>query len=453
MPSASPNREMDHYYSTEEDMDVYKPSKEDMDSAEQELRVKLERFGAVSDLGGTDSIVNEVVDKVSELVASPDDTAEEESKTDPLLPYLEAEKKLLCARKRTGVAASRRPLPTRRGSGDSAPLPHEDNSELFRRIASVVSGKGVEYKACSQEQYCAELVSKLTGMCAEAKPWTASSSDARYAERPTVLDRMLLKVSRIALSRLVETEVRGCLEDEDETELPKELARYVGLTAKLDAEEARRYVHVQDLSAQREERAVYVRTLLAQGERLRGARENVEQRESHVGIVIRGVCDLHDSLASRVQLCKSLVAAADNVQAVQARQENAAAAAATSVCLDDDPVGAVFDQRCSQLVAAMAAIVDQLDQMQLRRERMTELVDRLEADMTARCQGSMSKWHDGVRANTLKRNGNLKLLRALFIEFHTNPTRFVSRMKTARMLKARGTLPVVQQKKDDAKHP
>ncbi|KAL1438922.1 hypothetical protein MTO96_047655 [Rhipicephalus appendiculatus] len=176
-------------------------------------------------------------------VASPDDTMKEESETDPILSHLEAEKKL-CSRKRIGVAASRRKLATRHGSGESAapPSPKEDNF-------SVVAGKVVEYKAHSQEQYCAELVSELTGVCTDAKPWTASSSDARYAGRPTVLDRMLLKAARIALSRLVETQVRDGLEDDDdETELQKELARCARVTVKLDAEEARGYVEIQELA-------------------------------------------------------------------------------------------------------------------------------------------------------------------------------------------------------------
>ncbi|KAL1438923.1 hypothetical protein MTO96_047656 [Rhipicephalus appendiculatus] len=100
------------------------------------------------------------------------------------------------------------------------------------------------------------------------------------------------------------------------------------------------------------------------------------------------------------------------------------------------------------------AKVDRLDQMQLRRQRVSELVDRLEADMTARCQGSMSKWLDGLRADMLqKKNKNLDLMRALFVEFHTNPKRFGARMKSASVLKKHGTLPVTKQKKHDAEHP
>ncbi|KAH7934921.1 hypothetical protein HPB52_001993 [Rhipicephalus sanguineus] len=51
-------------------MGVYNPTKQNMDRAEQELQAKLERLGAVSDLGRTESIVSEVVDKVSQLRSS-----------------------------------------------------------------------------------------------------------------------------------------------------------------------------------------------------------------------------------------------------------------------------------------------------------------------------------------------------------------------------------------------
>ncbi|KAL1482064.1 hypothetical protein MTO96_015098 [Rhipicephalus appendiculatus] len=128
--------------------------------------------------------------------------------------------------------------------------------------------------------------------------------------------------------------------------------------------------------------------LLAQAKRLRLVRENVEQHERLVGNVVRGVSNFRDSLASRAQLCKSLVAAAENTQA---RQGNAAAATTSSMSSDDDPVGAAFDQLCCQRVATMAAHVDQLDHMRLRRQRVSELLDRLEADIIASCQGSMSK--------------------------------------------------------------
>ncbi|KAH8019961.1 hypothetical protein HPB51_023626 [Rhipicephalus microplus] len=435
-------------------MDVYKPTQDDMIRAEEKLQARLDQLGVVSDSGETKTFLNEVVDKVSDVVdvvaSCHDDTMSTKSEAGPLLSYLDAEKKL-CTTKRIEIAALRRRLVTRPGNDDSAAPPID--SELIRRIESIVSGAAAEYKECREEQYCAVLVRELTDVCVDAESWTESSTDARYAKRPTLLHRALLKAARLALSRLVEKQVRDGLGENNETGLPKELARCATLAVKMDVDGARNCLHVQDLLAKREKLAARVRTLQAQKKRLRRVRGNVEQSERLLANVTLEVSALRDSLASRVRLCQSVVAAAIDAQA---RQENAtdAAVATTPVCLDQDPVATSVYRLCSQQVAAIAAKADQLDEMALRRQRANELVDRLEVDMIARCQGSTSKWLDDVRAAIPeKQNKNLLLKRALLIEFHENPQRFVARMKSATLLKKRGALPHITQKEDDAQHP
>ncbi|KAL3200037.1 hypothetical protein MRX96_001250 [Rhipicephalus microplus] len=74
--------------------------------------------------------------------------------------------------------------------------------------------------------------------------------------------------------------------------------------------------------------------------------------------------------------------------------------------------------------------------------------------MIARCQGSVRKWFNDICADMFeKQNKNLLLKRALLIEFHENPLRFVARMKIATLLKQRGALPLITRKEDDAQHP
>ncbi|KAH8039833.1 hypothetical protein HPB51_009089 [Rhipicephalus microplus] len=354
-------------------MDVHKPTQDDMIRAEEKLQARLHQLGVVSDSEGTKSFVIEVLDKVCDVVDvvafSPDDTTSTESEADPLLSYLDAEKKL-CPRKRIRYqAALRRRLRTRLGNGDSASPPIEEYSELIQRVESVVLGKAAEYKACSEEEYCAWL-----------------------------------------------QQVRDGLEKNKETRLPKELARCATLAMKIDVDGARNCLHVQDLLAER-------------------------------------VSALRDSLASRVRLCKSVVAKAIDARA---RQENAtdAAVATTAACSVNDSLATGVSRLCSELVAAMAAKVDQLDEMALRRQRANELVDRLEEDMNARCQGSVSKWFDDIHAYIDEKDDkNLLIKRALLIEFHQNPQRFVARMKSAMLLKKRGALPLITRKEDDAQHP
>ncbi|KAL3258990.1 hypothetical protein MRX96_016652 [Rhipicephalus microplus] len=401
-------------------MDVHKPTQDDMIRAEEKLQARLHQLGVVSDSEGTKSFVIEVLDKVCDVVDVlaffPDDTTSTESEADPLLSYLDAEK-MLCPRKRINIkAALRRRLRTRPENGDSASPPIEEYSELIQRVESVVLGKAAEYKACSEEEYCAWLVSELTDVNVDAESWTALSSDARYAKGPMLLHRALLKAARVALPRLVKQQVRDGLEKNKETRLPKELARCATLAMKIDVDGARNCLHVQDLLAKR-------------------------------------VSALRDSLASRVRLCKSVVAKAIDARA---RQENAtdAAVATTAACSVNDSLATGVSRLCSELVAAMAAKVDQLDEMALRRQRANELVDRLEEDMNARCQGSVSKWFDDIHAYIDEKDDkNLLIKRALLIEFHQNPQRFVARMKSAMLLKKRGALPLITRKEDDAQHP
>ncbi|KAL3181305.1 hypothetical protein MRX96_008801 [Rhipicephalus microplus] len=260
----------------------------------------------------------------------------------------------------------------------------------------------------------------------DAESWTASSTDARYAKRPTLLHRALLKAARVALPRLIKKQVRDGLGENNETGLPKELARCATLAVKMDVDGARNpCLHVQDLLAKREKLAARVKTLQAQKKRLRRVRENAEQSERLLDNVTLGVPALRDSLASRVRLCKSVVTKAIEARA---RPENAtdAAVTTTAVCSDSDPVVTGVSVLCSELVAAMAAKVDQLDEMALRRQRANELVDRLEEDMIARCQGSVRKWFDDIHAYINEKNDkNLLFKRVLLIEFHENPQRFI----------------------------
>ncbi|KAL3198514.1 hypothetical protein MRX96_014330 [Rhipicephalus microplus] len=268
-----------------------------------------------------------------------------------------------------------------------------------------------------------------------------------------LLHRALLKAARVALSRLVTKQVRDGLEKNKETRLPKELVRCATLALKIDVDGARNCLHVQDLLTKREKLAKRVRTLLAQEKGLRRVRDNVEQSERLLANVTSGVSALRDSLASRVRLCKVVVAKAIDARA---RQENATDAALTTtpVCSGNDLVATGVSQLCSELVTAVAAKVDQLDEMALRRQRANELVDRLEEDMIGRCQGSVRKWLDDICADILEKdNKNLLLKRALLIEFQENPERFVARMKNTLLLKKRGALPLITRKEDDAQHP
>ncbi|KAL3200038.1 hypothetical protein MRX96_001251 [Rhipicephalus microplus] len=341
-------------------MDVCKPTQDDLIRAEQKLQARLDRLGVVSDSGGTKSLVNEVVDKVSDVVdvvaSSQDDTMSTESEADPLFSYLDAEKKL-CPWKRIDFAALRRRLRACPGNGDSASPPIEEYSKSIQRIKSVVLGKASVYKGRSERQYCAMLVSEFTDVYMDAKLWTASLSDARYAKRPILLHRALLKAVRVALFRLVVKQVRDGLEKNKETRLPKELARCATLALKIDVDGARNCLHAQDSLAEREKIAKRVRTLPAQGKRLRRVRENAEQSERLLANVTPEVSALRDSLASRVRLCESVVAKAIDARA---RQENATDTAliTTPVCSDNVLVATGVSRLCSELVTSMAAKVD-----------------------------------------------------------------------------------------------
>ncbi|KAL3173144.1 hypothetical protein MRX96_012283 [Rhipicephalus microplus] len=115
-------------------MYVYECTQDDMIRAEQKLQARLDRLGIVSELGGTEIFVSEVVEKVSDVVDVATfsyDTISSESEEDPVLSYLDTEQKLR-TRNRIEIAALLRRLETRYGSGDSAAPPKEDNSELIR---------------------------------------------------------------------------------------------------------------------------------------------------------------------------------------------------------------------------------------------------------------------------------------------------------------------------------
>ncbi|KAH6934314.1 hypothetical protein HPB50_022906 [Hyalomma asiaticum] len=319
-----------------------------------------------------------------------------------------------------------------------------------------VLDKRVEFRARSREQRCAELVGELTGEYTDAEPWEASSSDQRSTERPTEMDRMLLKAACIALPHLVETRARECLDgvSGDETLLastgeaapsclPRELARCARLAATLDAQEARCSSDILNLCAEFEKRAVLVTKLLAQRERLLRVRESCEQRDRLFAGVTHGVSDLRDSLASRLKLCESLIAAAENASP---RREEIADATVPP----DDLEGAALDKRSAQLVSAVAGLVEELDQLRDRRKLMAELFLRLGADITDACQGSVKKWRDAVLAEARSDKHRQKVMRALFIEFHRNPERFSNRMKSlASLSKGRSQ----KGKEDGAKHP
>lgn len=418
-------------------MDAHRPPKVNIARVGQKFEAEIKRLAAVSDEGKTRSIVSEVVDEVNQLIALPalhGDTAAEGDgyNVDQLLSYLRAEKNL-CGGTRKRVRAPV-PLRTRDGTGDCAPSP-EPNPEIQRLIATFLD-KRVEFRACSREQCCAELVGELTGEYTDAEPWAASSSDQRSTERPTEMDRMLLKAACNALPRLVETRARECLDgaSADETLLastgeaapsclPRELARCARLAAKLDADEARCCSDILNLCAEFEKRAALVTKLLAQRERLRRVRESCEQRDRLFAGVTHGLSDFRDSLASRLKLCESLIAAAENASP---RREEVADATVPP----DDLEGAAFDKRSTQLVAAEAGQVEELDQLRDRRKRMAELFLRLGADITDACQGSVKKWRDAVLAEVRFDKRRQQVVRALFIEFHRNPERFSVRMKS-----------------------
>ncbi|XP_049525749.1 uncharacterized protein LOC125946449 [Dermacentor silvarum] len=382
-------------------------------------------------------VVGGILGKVDELLASPAllvGTAEGGPNADPLLSYLEAERKYFdIIRKRTRDIVP--PLQTRGATSTRAPS--EDDSDVQRLVAAVLE-KGAEFRACSQEKHCAKLVGLLTedySVVEAVKPWSAS--EPRSAERPTQLDQILGNVACSALPRLIESSTREWLsevgddEDHDETSqasaaaatasLPKDLAGYVRVAAALDMEQARCASEILDLRAEFEKRAAVVRELLAQQERLRRVQASWEQHERLVGKVTRGVSDLRDHLASRVKQCESLIAVA-NAQPLQE---------AAAECLDGESAadhGAALDKRCAELTDAAALKLRVVEEMQRKRESMSKLADKIEADLAAASQGSLDTWCDGVRAET-RRNVELGYITALFVEFHTDPRSFLRRMR------------------------
>ncbi|XP_075534674.1 uncharacterized protein LOC142569030 [Dermacentor variabilis] len=414
--------------------DALSPSTEDADCATKELEAELQRL-AVNDEAVSQSneairdVVTGVVDKVNELLASPavfGDTEDGGPNADRLLSYLKAEKSY-CASIRKQAKFIPPPLQTRDATGKRTTS--EEDSEMQRRVAAVLD-KDIEFRACSQERRCAELVGLLTDdheSVEAAKPW--STSEPGSAERPTELDRILLNAACSALPRLIETRAREWLsevdeeEDHDETlhaSLPEELARYARLAAVLDAEQARRSSEILHLRAEFRKRAALVRNLLAQKERLRRVQESCEQRERLVGDVTRSVSGVRDHLASRVKLCESLMAVAD----AHTRQDAA-------VCPDAESVadhGAAIGKRCARLTEAAATKVGAVEELQRKRASMKGLVGRLDNDLIAACQGSVETWLEGMKAKT-QRDENQDMIRALFVEFHTAPDRFLRRMK------------------------
>ncbi|XP_050052634.1 uncharacterized protein [Dermacentor andersoni] len=423
--------------------DALSPSTEDADYATKELEAELQRL-AVNDEAVSQSneairdVVTGIVDKVNELLASPavfGGTEDGGPNADRLLSYLKAEKSY-CAnvRKQTKVI----PPPLQIRDATEKLTTSEEDSEMQRRVAAVLD-KDIEFRACSQERQCAELVGLLTDnreSVEAAKPWSASEPGS--TERPTELDRILFNAACSALPRLIETSAREWLskvdeeEDHDETlhasavaataSLPEELALYARLAAVLDVEQARCSSDILDLRAEFRKRAALVRNLLAQRERLRRVRASCEQRESLVGDVTRSVSDVRDHLASRVKLCESLMAVAD----AQSRREDAA------VCPDAEPVadhGATIDERCARMTEGAATKVDAVEELQRKRASMRGLVDTLDADLNDACQGSVETWLEGMKAKS-QRDEKQDMMRALFIEFHTMPERFLRRMKS-----------------------
>ncbi|KAH7945642.1 hypothetical protein HPB49_013482 [Dermacentor silvarum] len=347
-------------------------------------------------------VVGGILGKVDELLASPAllvGTAEGGPNADPLLSYLEAERKYFdIIRKRTRDIVP--PLQTRGATSTRAPS--EDDSDVQRLVAAVLE-KGAEFRACSQEKHCAKLVGLLTedySVVEAVKPWSAS--EPRSAERPTQLDQILGNVACSALPRLIESSTRE-------------------VAAALDMEQARCASEILDLRAEFEKRAAVVRELLAQQERLRRVQASWEQHERLVGKVTRGVSDLRDHLASRVKQCESLIAVA-NAQPLQE---------AAAECLDGESAadhGAALDKRCAELTDAAALKLRVVEEMQRKRESMSKLADKIEADLAAASQGSLDTWCDGVRAET-RRNVELGYITALFVEFHTDPRSFLRRMR------------------------
>ncbi|XP_070389435.1 uncharacterized protein [Dermacentor albipictus] len=454
--------------------DALSASTEDADTATKELEAELQRLAVNTEAVSQSNeairdVVTGVVDKVNELLASPavfGGTEDGGPNADPLLSYLKAEKSY-CASLRKQTKVIPPPLQTWDATGKRTTS--GEDSEMLRRVAAVLD-KDVEFRACSQERRCAELVGLLTGdheSVEAAKPWSASEPGS--SERPTERDRILLNAACSALPRLVESSAREWLsevdeeEDHDETlhasavaetaSLPGELARYARLAAVLDAEQARRSSDILDLRAEFRKRAELVRNLLAQRERLRRVQASCEQRESLVGGVTRSVTDVRDHLASRVTLCESLMAVAD----AQSRREDAATAPRrdrvagrfhiggavrrrssaawpwfSRLCPDGESVadlGAAVDKRCDRMTEGAATKVDAVEELQRKRASMRELVDRLDADLNAACQGSVETWLEGMKAKS-QRDETQEMIRALFIEFHTMPERFLSRMRS-----------------------
>ncbi|KAH7979247.1 hypothetical protein HPB49_008813 [Dermacentor silvarum] len=411
---------------------------QDVEAAKDQLEAELQRLAvdyeacrkaneALSD------VIGNVVGKINDLVASPallGGTQEGGPNADPVLHYLEAERKLWdFINKDTYFAV---PLQAQGATVNCAPL--EDDQEVQRLVAAVLD-KGADFRASSREQCCAELVGLLTEDYAAVeavKPWSAC--EPRYDQRrPTQVDRVLFNVTCSALPRLIEDSTREWLsevgddEDHDETSqaasLAKDLARYARLAAVLDVEEACCASDILDLRAEFGKRAAVVRTLLAQQQRLRRVQEYCEQRGKLVGKVTRSVSDLRDHLASRVKQCKSLIALGD----AKPQQEAAAECPEGESAADD---GAALDKRCAELTTAAALKLRVIEEMERKRKSISELADRLEADLAATCQGSVDTWCDGVRAGT-RRNVELHFISALFVEFQTDPDRFLRRMRAA----------------------
>lgn len=390
----------------------------------------------------TGVVVAEVTQKLDELLARRSaDRNDEFLNVGELLTSLRAEKSRcdkLCKQAKT--TSLRRTRPKESAGVDSTTGVDND---INRLIPAILADGSDEFVAQGQGKLCAELVSILTGddsAALDLKVWTATTSSAQYVSHPKQLELNKLSVVFAALPRLIEERVRALLSGDDNVEkscvspttrqLPKELAERMLLSARLDTEDARGCSDILKLLASFDKRVATVRELLDQNDRLRDIEASEKKCQLRVDDVLNGVSRLRNILASRQEKCKSLVAKA---AANAGQRGGAAAAAAQPEEAKSDPstdYGTALEERCKKLLFSARAHVGAIGRMEDKEAAMHARAEGLAARITEGCQGSPETWCRNMRA-AVHRDKKVTIVYELFKEFHSNPTRFAKRMRSA----------------------
>lgn len=316
-----------------------------------------------------------------------------------------------------------------------------DDAEARRIVRLILAERSAERSATSSEECCADLVGALAGdSLFEAKPWVGSSSDS--ATHMDKVQQTLLNTVRKRLPRLIAEKVRAkaskdvtvvCPSSSSPPEgeygqLARSLQKRVETTMRLDAEDASCFVDVAKLEAKFEAYAAIARHLLAQNARLRRVAAADKLHASHLENVASGLSVVHDSLASRLEQCSSLVAATTSAALdTTIVPQGTEAHSADLIAMHHE---SAFDELCTERLRTAIARTEAVGKLEEEQEKIEELADALSAELNEACQGSVKTWCMN-QASLVKPDRVCAMTRELFREFHEDPERFLRRVHSA----------------------